>query len=642
MTRDEAYDHLPAAVFRVGRDFRYLYVNDQLCRETGLTPDQYLGKTVEQIGFPKPLAELFVASVGRVFDTGQPAESSFVFPSGEGPRNILSRLVRDPDGESVLGVATDVTRMARAEADRARVEEQFRAFMEHSPAMAWMKDEAGRYVYLNATCLREFGPAIHSWIGRTDAEVWPADVAAEFRENDRKVLSTGQPIQVTETNVRPDGTRFVSANVKFLFTDQAGGRYVGGMGIDITPWAVAEDTRRRAEAELHAERERQKFEKQLFQSQKLESLGVLAGGIAHDFNNLLTSILGNAGLARMYLPFAEGPAVDCLGQVETAAQRAADLCQQMLAYAGRGQFLVRPVDLNRLLDEMGQLLTTVVSKKVVLRMNLTRPLPPVECDPTQVRQVAMNLITNGSDAIGSRSGVVTVTTGVIDADDKYLADFDDGRESPPGRYVYLEVSDTGCGMDEETKERMFDPFFTTKATGRGLGLAAVRGVVTGHRGAIKVYSQVGRGTTFKILFPAGSKEPVDPVAAVVTPSVFGGGKAVLVIDDEEDVRVFTRKALERAGFVVVLAADGRAGVDAFKAEPDRFSFVVSDLTMPKLGGAEVYRELRTLRPGVKVILTSGFAPEEAMVGFEGKGLTDFLRKPFRVQDLLAAARAAVG
>ncbi len=377
----------------------------------------------------------------------------------------------------------------------------------------------------------------------------------------------------------------------------------------------------------------------MLQSQKLESLGVLAGGIAHDFNNLLTGMLGYASLTRMRLPPGD-PIGEDMKRIESAAMRAAELCQQMLAYAGRGQFEIQPVELNVLTQEMAQLLATVLSKKAVLKYNLTAGLPSVQADPTQLRQVVMNLITNASDAIGERSGVITLTTGLIDADSRYLTEIQTAEELKPGRYVYLEVSDTGYGMTDEVRAKIFDPFFTTKFTGRGLGLAAVQGIVRGHKGGIKVHTQPGRGTTFKVLFPAlaGDAEVVRPAAQ---PTMTGRGRRVLVVDDEEDVRVFARKVLEIAGFAVTVAVDGRCGVKAF-TESHAFSLVLLDLTMPRLGGSEAYREMRRHRADACVVLTSGFAAEEATTGFKGKGLAGFLRKPFRADELLKTIFDVVG
>ena len=290
---------------------------------------------------------------------------------------------------------------------------------------------------------------------------------------------------------------------------------------------------------------------------------------------------------------------------------------------------------------MTTLLGMTISKKAVLRFDLARDLPAVECDPTQMRQVAMNLITNASDAIGDRSGLITVSTGTIDADAQYLTEVGAG-ELAPARYVTLEVSDNGCGMSQETQARIFEPFFTTKFTGRGLGLAAVAGIVRSHGGAIKVYSQEGKGTTFKMLLPAvATAAPSDAVKSG-SRAAFGCGRAVLVVDDEEAVRVLVRKVLTAAGFAVELAADGRAGVVAFEARPDHFALVLCDLTMPHLDGADTFREMRAVRKDVTVLLMSGFSETDATAGFAGKGLAGFLRKPFSVAELQSAVFAAVG
>jgi signal transduction histidine kinase len=258
-----------------------------------------------------------------------------------------------------------------------------------------------------------------------------------------------------------------------------------------------------------AEEERCRLEAQIRDARKLESLGVLAAGIARDFNNLLVGVLGYAGLAERELP-AESPVRNSIQKIENAAHRAENLTKQLLAYAGEGRFIVAPLDLSALIQEMAHLLATSTSKNATLKYDLAENLPPIQADSAQVRQLIMNLVTNASDAIGEKPGVITVATGVMEADRAYLADAHPGPDLPEGRCVYVEVSDTGCGMEEKTKANIFDPFFTTKFTGRGLGLAAVLGVARGHRGAIKIDSEPGRGSTFRILFPQYSKQTVAP------------------------------------------------------------------------------------------------------------------------------------
>jgi signal transduction histidine kinase len=483
----------------------------------------------------------------------------------------------------------------------------------------------GRYEFVNPRLEANAGRLAAEIVGRTTEEVFPSDIAAVFVAHDCRVAETGEAVTETEYVREPDGRQRPCLVVRFPL-DAPDGRRLGGFSLDMS--------------EVHRlQEEQRKVEKQMLQAQKLESLGVLAGGIAHDFNNLLTGVLGYASLARMDGSLS-ADTDGHLRQIEAAAQRAGELCKQMLAYAGRGQFVVGEVDLNALVAEMSQLLAAAVSKRAVLKLNLTDPLPPVRADATQLRQVVMNLITNASDAIAERSGVVTVSTGLIDADPVYLTDIGCSH-LPPRTYVYLEVSDTGVGMTEEVKARVFEPFFTTKFTGRGLGLAAVQGIVRAHGGAIKIYTNVGKGTTFKVLLPA-SEGVREAVAAPPLPVVAGAGKWVLVVDDEEDVRVLARKVLTHAGFQVETAADGREGVDTFRASPGQYAAVLLDLTMPRMNGTEAFRQMRVIRPEVRVILTSGYAAEDATTGFEGKGLAGFVRKPFRVGELLAAVAEAVG
>lgn len=384
------------------------------------------------------------------------------------------------------------------------------------------------------------------------------------------------------------------------------------------------------------------LERKIQETQKLESLGVLAGGIAHDFNNLLTGILGNATLAGMELP-AGSPVQHYLESIRRGSLRAADLCKQMLAYSGKGRFLVQPVVLNGLIEETTQLLTLSISKQAVLRFHLAPALPAVEGDATQLRQVIMNLVINASEAIGARSGVIGISTGLTRVDRTYLGGTILAPELPAGTYVYLEVSDNGCGMDADTQTKIFDPFFTTKFTGRGLGLAAVLGIVRGHKGALKVYSEVGRGTTFKILLPCAASEPEPATASHAAPgsTSWRGKGTVLVVDDEETVRSTAAVMLKKLSFDVALVADGRQAVEVFRAAPDRFTLVLMDLTMPHLDGQQAFAELRRLRADVRVVLMSGFSEEEAISQFTGKGLAGFLQKPFQLEDLGATLRAAL-
>ena len=390
----------------------------------------------------------------------------------------------------------------------------------------------------------------------------------------------------------------------------------------------------------HAESDRAKLEGQMRHSQKLESLGLLAGGIAHDFNNLLLGILGNIQLVSEQLP-PQSPARENLTDMESAAKQAADLARQMLAYSGKGKLVIKPVDVNDVIREMLGLLSVSVPKKAQIRCDFGGKLPSVEADVTQLSQIIMNLVTNASDAIGAGGGVITVKTGAARCDSEYLRETYLADHALPGDFVAIEVSDTGCGMDRATAERIFDPFFTTKFSGRGLGLATVLGIVRGHRGTIKVYSEVGKGTSFKVLLPAsGERATALRQASAQDLGEVRGSGTVLVVDDEESVRIVARRILQRGGFEVLVASDGAQAVEVYKEKCAEIKAVLLDLTMPAMDGEETLRALHQINPAVRVIISSGYNEQEVNARFRAEKPLGFIQKPYHAGDLIARMCAA--
>jgi signal transduction histidine kinase len=393
------------------------------------------------------------------------------------------------------------------------------------------------------------------------------------------------------------------------------------------------------QVELQTERQRLSEARQLLElraqeSQKLESLGVLAGGIAHDFNNLLMVMLGGVSLVRSALDTGHTHnALEHIEPIEQAARRATDLCRQLLAYAGKGRFVLERTNLNRLIEETQHLLQLSVSKKAVLRFHLTPDLLPIIADATQMRQVLMNLIINASDAIGDRSGTISIITGTVNADRAYLDTTFLAPEIPAGHYVYLEVSDTGCGMSTETQARIFEPFYTTKFTGRGLGLAAVLGIVRGHKGALKVYSELDKGSSFKFLLPAANDAPAPTKSLRPGPAAFTQHGLVLVVDDEAAVRSITQRLIETLGFTTLAAGDGAEAIRVFREHRSQIVCVLMDLTMPSLDGEEALKELRRIDPHVRVLLMSGYNAQDAVARFTGKSSAGFIQKPFTLREL---------
>lgn len=468
-----------------------------------------------------------------------------------------------------------------------------------------------RFLAVNPAFERQTGLLGKDILGRLVTEVLPG-IEPVWIETYGRVALTGEPVhfeQFAETlGLHFEVTAYRPAPGRFacLFHDITG--------------------RKRAEEARHA------LQQQIQQAQKLESVGVLAGGIAHDFNNLLVGIMGNAELALLDLA-PEAPARERLNAVVTASVRAAELVRQLLAYSGRGRFVIEPVDVAALVREMGHLLQVSVSKKASLKLDLPEGLPTVQADATQLRQLTMNLITNASDALQDGDGVIALRCGAMRCDRAYLAAAFIDEDLPAGPYLWLEVSDTGKGMDAQTQARIFDPFFSTKFAGRGLGLAAALGIVRGHKGAIRVYSEPGVGTTFKVLLPTCDSEAPPAETAETSDGDLLRGKRVLLVDDEASVREVCGQMLRRMGLEVVLAVDGAEAVACFERRHADIDCVLLDLTMPQVDGAECFGALRRIKPEVRVVLASGYNEQEVISRFAGKGLAGFIQKPYLYEHL---------
>jgi PAS domain S-box-containing protein len=550
---------------------------------------------------------------------------------------VLSLLVHIVRLKTVLGFEQLRAELESLVADRTRTlaseRNLLRTLVDNLPDGVFVKDTAGRYRLANQAHRRQLGLGSNEELAhRTVADLAPGAWAELDVEEDRRIIASGTPILDRE-HVIPAGMETVRLVTSKVPGSDPGGVVTGLVGVTRDVTAVRE-----------AEEARRLLDQQLQETQKLESLGVLAGGIAHDFNNLLTGVLGNISLARLQLhdPEATGAHLD---GIETSAIRAADLCQQMLAYAGKGRFHLQRLDLGVLVSDLLPLLRLSVAKGISLRVDLEPGLPAIRADPTQMRQVVLNLVTNGSDAI-SGAGTIEIRVFGVGSDAAVL-----GELVPPidpesaSDYVVLEISDTGSGMTPEMQARVFEPFYTTKFTGRGLGLAVVHGIVRGHRGGVRVESAPQLGSTFAVALPA-IPEPAEPLSRLSPPAeAWAGTGVVLVADDEEVVREVAATMLRQVGFEVVAVADGREAALAFAAEPDRFDLVLLDLTMPIMTGAEALQAIREIRPDAAILMMSGYNEQETPGPSDAASPTGFLHKPFsmralrdRLQEVLGAVR----
>lgn len=420
-----------------------------------------------------------------------------------------------------------------------------------------------------------------------------------------------------EYRIRPrdGGEKWVLSRGHGVYDDRGNLMFFEGLAIDIT-------TRKQAEMDKLT------IERRLLDGQKLESLGLLAGGIAHDFNNLLTGVLGNASLARLTL--TPGSAHDRqLEQVEISAQRAAELCRQMLAYAGKGRYVIEPINLSSLVESMQPLLEVSAGHQSKFTISLDRDIPNVRADATQLRQVIMNLVVNAAEAVrGKPGGEIVLRTGLSRLAESQRKGFTVGRELPPGDYVFLEVNDNGSGIAPAHLPRIFDPFFTTKFAGRGLGLAAVLGIVRGHEGALTVESAPGTGTTFRLYLTPFSSVARAAIAVAERAEGWRHEGEVLVIDDDSAVRTVTSELLKTFGLSPLTADDGASGIQLLKEHPN-IDLVLLDLIMPGMSGTQTLTALREIRPNIRVLLISGYSDGDSLSKHGGEGETlSFLHKPF--------------
>lgn len=553
---------------------------------------------------------------------------------------VLDRgyVMRDAQGKAVrmIGAMLDLTARKQAEESLRRSEEHYRVLAETMLQGVVHQDRDGTIIAMNPAAERILGKGPDEFLGSSSVgeEAWTIrEDGSPFPGLEHPAMvacRTGQQVKdviMGVFNPRVDAYRWINIDAVPLFRP--------GEDQPYQVYTVFEDITERKQAE----QQKREMERRLLDTQKLESLGILAGGIAHDFNNLLAGIMGYADLLKLRLPQCEAARED-VDIIKRIVQRAAGLTRQLLAYAGKGKFAVEPVDLSRIVADTRTMLEVSVSKKAVVTYHLASDLPAIEADPAQIHQVVFNLVINASEALGDKSGAIAVRTREVQLSEAEWTAVGTGSAGGPGHYVCLEVSDTGCGMDQETLTMIFDPFFTTKFTGRGLGLAALHGIVRGHHGGLLVTSEPGQGTTFQVFFPvcraAGPRMSVEAVA----PSWEASG-TVLVADDEEIIRGAVRRMIEHAGFDVVTAADGEQALRVYVQHQSEIVCVILDLTMPKKNGEETLRDLRKINPTIRVILTSGFSEDNATERFSDLGLAGFIQKPYQLDAVVQTLRRAL-
>ncbi|GFO59511.1 hypothetical protein GMST_18360 [Geomonas silvestris] len=611
-------------VYYKDRDSRYRFCSQAVAVSTGHARWRDLvGKHDSEL-FPAELARIYLDEEAQIFRDGVSLFNK-INPTcdPQGKRRWISTNkwpVFDAAGQivGIFGISRDIT-------ERIEIEESLRLAQQslnQVPDPIMWADPCGRIVDCNAGACQMLGYDQYELL---DSTIFEIDQSTT-RENWPLLFSELRTLRNRhyESSYCTRDGRSIPVDVQLAYISFGDKEFLCGVARDLSDRKAMEE-------------ERLRLERQALHVQKLESLGVLSGGIAHDFNNLLQVVLGNLDLGLMALP-EDARVRRNLEQAVIATVRASELSGMMLAYSGKGVLSVKRLDLSELIRENGPMLTAVVSRGITFTSALAPDLPPVQADATQVLQVVLNLVRNASEAIGSGGGTITLGTGSQEFDRESLAASRIEEKLPAGPYVWIEVRDNGCGMDEATQYRSFDPFFTTKFTGRGLGMSAALGIMRAHKGAIMLESTPGVGTAMRLLFPiapqpypvrresTGNKDPL-------TESADRRPLTALVVDDEEMVRTLSESMLQAFGFLTLSASDGEAALEIFRRERQRIDLVLLDQNMPTMDGLSVFKELRQLSPEVKVLLASGYSQKEVAARFQGLDLNGFIQKPFNVRHL---------
>ena len=530
--------------------------------------------------------------------------------------------------DCIFGISKDLSREQEAL-------QKFNKFFELNPApMAVSSLSDRKFMEVNESWLNTLGFSRDEVIGKTSAELGILVDPEKQQDFAKRLLDQGSVRDIELQIRKKDGTI-----LEGIFS----GETIDSQGRNYFVTAMLDVTERK-----RLEQKRLDMERKLLHVQKLESLGVMAGGIAHDFNNLLQVVLGNLDIALDDIPPNSEARQSILNAIK-ASERSAELSGQMLTYAGSSLYLPKEIYLEDLLNKTKSLLQSTISGNVALDFDICKKLPPIEGEPNQIQRLINNLVVNASEAIGANAGSVTLRTGVMDCDEAYLSQSRLEKKPESGRFVFLEVADTGCGMDAETQHKLFDPFFTTKFWGRGLGMAEVMGIIKGHHGAIIVDSEIGKGTTVRVLFPLSEKlqdSSVQVKGVIETkPSVPAsptGRKSILVVEDEEMVRGLVTSRLKVLGYLTITASDGEEGVRIFRERLNEIDLVLLDFAMPRINGAEAFEELVRIKPEVKVILSSGYTEDVVAKSFPGPKPAGFLSKPYKLEALKAELDRLLG
>lgn len=616
-------EHLPASVARLDSEARFLYANARLCEMLNCPLTKILGHTCNELGMPADVWPRWMSAVKTVFETQEPRE--FEYLTGPTPAYDAERFVQvwmQPELNST-GVVESVLLLAvtnnKVQLLRTALQTQtdlFTAFMDHGPIHAWMISAAGKYVYANTRYLRHYALAPEALYGKTARERWPAEFAETRDQNDKKVIATNQHLEVLETAPDADGTVRTWYNVKFPFSVPDGQTYLGGIGIDMTERIRMEEERRAIDAYIR-------------RAQRLENLALLTADVVFEFNNALTGILGNASLARDRATDLDTQ----LKHIEDSAHTAMNLCKKLLSWCGRGPVEFPQWDLTEFLQEIQPLLTGLLPRNVVLRFRFPSEKLFIQGDSGQLQQLFIQLISLAAMLPTPGTQSVFIRMEAWENLDRGSGTPPQNESFPAGQWVRIETRYSEVMPLEVNPTQLEAP--RKPNLENELGMPAILSIVKAHKGTIATRFDTGEGSIITILLPLLLQESAERESSMPLPSA--RKPIILIVDDVAAIRNILRKTLERADYEVIEAESGPLAIEAYRKNP-KIDLVVLDLTMPKMGGATVFRALKRIRSDVRVILSTGYVAENPLLSFGPNELAGFLRKPYHPDDLLAIVR----
>ncbi len=624
-------------IWVVDEDFKTVFVNQKMATILGFSPEEMLGKSTLDFIPPDEYPEVQKERAERI--KGHSGQYERTLICADKTKRIFlvnASPIFDTSNKfmGAIGLFSDITQRKEFEKMLKKEHDRLQEFLNLSPSLFILLDKNGNIQHLNTTAFATL-KCDNSVIGKNWFDSFVAPAQKETLQKHFEEMIYNKTILDKEDEVhiinQQNKERILILRHAFLYdtTGEISGLICSGM--DITE-------------KIQTEKEMQAMEEKIRQTQRLESIGILAGGMAHDFNNLLVGIIGNADLALMETA-PDSPANYYLKEIIRISKELTHLAQQLLAYAGKGKTFVKPISLTELIKNIETLIELSLPKKIAIKYDLEEKLPFIHADPTHIQQLIINLVLNAAEAIGEKSGVINIITKHMYCDTKYWQTTYFGENCKEGTYVYLEIIDNGSGISNDVKERMFEPFFTTKFIGRGLGLSAVAGIVRSHQGAIKVYTELGKGTSFKVFFPTIEETNTSPQKTLdfikEEKQQPKNPKCILVVDDEKLVRETVKNMLEIGGYNVLLASNGEEAIHIYTENKAQIAMVLLDMTMPIMDGEETFRELRRINPDVKVLLSSGYNEKDILERFIGKGLTGFIQKPFVLSSLLETIKSII-